>query len=228
MNLSFLQEDKPFRRTTLKAHVTDVLRKAIIEGKLKPGQQLRQDKIAAALGVSSIPVREAFSALSEERHVIYRTNRGAFVSDIDAEKVREIYEIRFFLESGALSLSLPKLRQTDYEEAERLMHLEAKETDANKKVCLDLAFHRALCRPCGRPYLLQLIEKIHDHVARYVNLTIYLMNFKRHPEYNHSELFKSCKRKKIEETTDILKQHFKISTDMICSKFEPSARGEYK
>lgn len=222
MDLSFLQEDKSSKTTTLKSRVTEVMRKSIIEGKFKPGQQLQQDKIAAALNVSSIPVRESFSTLLEEGHIVYYQNRGVFVSEIDAEKVKEIFEIRFFLESGALSLALPKSNKEDLENAERLMNLEVKEINAGEKVRLDLAYHMALCKPCGRPYLMQLIKKIHDHVARYVHLTVYLMNFKRHSEYNHVALFESYRKKNINETTNILKNHFEIATEMISKKFESS------
>jgi DNA-binding GntR family transcriptional regulator len=100
--------------------------------------------------------------------------------------------------------------------------METIETDANKKVRLDLAYHMALCKPCGRPYLLQLIKKIHDHVSRYVHLTVYLMDFKKHPKYNHKALFESYQKKKIDETTNILKNHFEIATYMISKKFESS------
>ena len=172
MDFSVLQGPKSAKMVPMKVHITDTVRNAIIEGKFKPGQQLQQDKIAAALGVSIIPVREALAALEEERHVVYYRNRGAFVSEFDAEKVKETYEIRLFLESGALSLALPKIQKADFDVAEQLLNQEAQATDANEKVRLDLAFHLSLCKPCGRPHLLSLIEQIQGHVARYVNLSV--------------------------------------------------------
>lgn len=220
MDFSFLKEFKSSGVPMLKTHITDALRNGIITGRLKPGQQLQQDKIAAAMGVSSIPVREALSALREEQHVVYRPNKGAFVSEIDVEKIREIFEIRFFLESGALSLALPKFTDEDFEEAEQLMHQEEEETNANKKARLDLAYHMALCKPSGRPNLLRLIEQIHGHVARFVNLSVYMTNFKRHPEFHHGELFAACQEKDIEKSTTVLKNHLRIASDIVCSKFE--------
>lgn len=204
----------------MKVHITDTVRNAIIEGKIKPGQQLQQDKIAAALGVSIIPVREALAALEEERHVVYYRNRGAFVSEIDAEKVKETYEIRLFLESGALSLALPKIQKADLNAAEQLLNQEVQATDANEKVRLDLAFHLSLCKPCGRPHLLSLIEQIQGHVARYVNLSVYLMNFKRHPEYNHVTIFEACEKKDVPAAAEILRNHFRIATELICERFD--------
>jgi DNA-binding GntR family transcriptional regulator len=220
MDFSVLQEFKSTKPVTMKAHIADAIRNAIIEGKLKPGQQLQQDKIAAALGASTIPVREALATLEEERHIVYHRNRGAFVSEIDAEKVREIYEIRYFLESGALSLSLPEIQPVDLDAAEALMRREAQASDAIEKVRLDLAFHLALCKPCGRPHLLSLIEQIQKHVARYVILSVYLMNFKKHPKYNHAAVLRACRNRDVDTAAVVLKNHFKIATEVICRSIE--------
>jgi DNA-binding GntR family transcriptional regulator len=220
MDFSVLQDFKSTKPVSMKAHITDAIRNAIIEGKLKPGQQLQQDKIAAALGASTIPVREALATLEEERHIVYHRNRGAFVSEIDAEKAREAYEIRFFLESGALSLSLPNIQPLDLDAAESLMNREADANNAIEKVRLDLAFHLALCKPCGRDHLMGLIEQIHGHVARYVNLSIYLMDFKRHTKYNHATIFEACRKRDVAAATEVLKNHFRVATEIICAKFE--------
>ena len=104
--------------------------------------------------------------------------------------------------------------------AEQLLNQEAQATDANEKVRLDLAFHLSLCKPCGRPHLLSLIEQIQGHVARYVNLSVYLMNFKRHPEYNHATIFEACEKKDVPAATEILRNHFRIATELICERFD--------
>lgn len=220
MDFSFLQDFQNTGAIKLKAHIANAIRNGIIEGKLKPGQHLQQDKIASAMGVSSIPVREALSVLKEERHVEYFPNRGTFVSEIDAEKVREAYEIRFFLESGALSISLPKMKNEAFHEAEQLMQLEADETNAHRKTKFDLDFHKSLCRPCGRPHLMKLIGQIHGHMERFVHLSFYLMNFQRHPEFNHKALLSLCKERKVDLATQLLKHHLDVASDLICERFE--------
>ncbi len=221
MDFEFLQEFSNAGSVKLKTHIADAIRHGIIRGKLKPGEQLHQEKIAAAMGVSSIPVREALSALREERLVTYYPNRGTFVSEIDAEKVKEAFEIRFFLESGALSLSLPKIAEEDIWEAERFLRLESTETHASRKTEYDLAFHTALCKPSGRPHLLQLIEQMHGQTAWFVNITVYLMNFKRHPEFNHEHLFMACRERDVDKSVFILKNHLQFASDIICENIDP-------
>ena len=69
------------------------LRRMVFEGEYKPGDRVRQDEIAAELGVSRIPVREAIIALDREGWVTVEPHRGAFVRGIDADYVRDHYEL---------------------------------------------------------------------------------------------------------------------------------------
>jgi len=69
------------------------LRRMVFQGEYKPGDRVRQDEIAAELGVSRIPVREAIIALDREGWVTVEPHRGAFVRGIDADYVRDHYEL---------------------------------------------------------------------------------------------------------------------------------------
>ena len=73
--------------------VADHIRRLIFEGVLKQGDHLRQDEIAAELGVSRIPVREAVIALDREGWLMIEPHRGAFVHGLDEDAVRDHYEV---------------------------------------------------------------------------------------------------------------------------------------
>jgi DNA-binding GntR family transcriptional regulator len=73
--------------------VASHLRRMVFEGAYRPGDRVRQDEIAAELGVSRIPVREAIIALDREGWVTVEPHRGAFVRGIDADYVRDHYEL---------------------------------------------------------------------------------------------------------------------------------------
>lgn len=73
--------------------VADHLRREIWAGRLKPGQKILQEEVAAQLGVSRIPVREALVILENEGRVRMELHRGAFVVPMDAESVRDNSEI---------------------------------------------------------------------------------------------------------------------------------------
>ena len=78
--------------------VVDRIREMILSGQVKPGDWLRQDDLASAFGVSTMPVREALRQLQTEGLVTFYPRRGATVSEISAADYEEIYRIREELE----------------------------------------------------------------------------------------------------------------------------------
>src|SRR5438309_4938898 len=70
-----------------------LIRRMIFDGELRPGERVPQDDVAAMLGISRIPVREALIALEREGWVTIEMHRGAFVNSLDAPAVRDNYEL---------------------------------------------------------------------------------------------------------------------------------------
>jgi DNA-binding GntR family transcriptional regulator len=80
-------------RPTSTQQVADYIRRQIFEGKLQVGERVPQDEIAAELGVSRVPVREAVIALDREGWVMIQPHRGAFVVGLDENSTRDHYEL---------------------------------------------------------------------------------------------------------------------------------------
>ena len=74
------------------------LRAAILEGHFGPGEQLREEALARAMGVSRGPIREAFMQLEREGLILIRRNRGAFVAQLSREDLDEVYTLRVAIE----------------------------------------------------------------------------------------------------------------------------------
>lgn len=89
-------------RKSASERVAGALRTRIIEGDLRPGTRLSEQKIGQALGVSRNTLREAFHLLGHERLVIHEFNRGAFVRALDADDIRDLYRYRRILEGAAI------------------------------------------------------------------------------------------------------------------------------
>lgn len=102
---------------TTAQHALDGLRRAIVARELRPGQRVGQEDVADSLGVSVAPVREALRVLEQEGQVTYRPRRGYFVTELRAEDLAEIYELRQVLEERAARRALPGL---DEDALERL------------------------------------------------------------------------------------------------------------
>lgn len=80
-------------RLTTSQQVANHIRRMIFDGTLRTGDRLRQEDLAAQLGVSRIPVREAVIALDREGWVRMESHRGAYVNGLDADSVRDHYEL---------------------------------------------------------------------------------------------------------------------------------------
>lgn len=95
--------------------VTRILREAILQGKLAPRERLVQDDLAAELGVSRQPVREALGRLESEGLIIRMPDRGFVVREYTEEDARENYHLRGLLESEAARLAAPRIQRDDLE-----------------------------------------------------------------------------------------------------------------
>jgi DNA-binding GntR family transcriptional regulator len=145
-----------FRRPqTAQEAVLAELRRRIQSGELIPGSPLRQDELAAELGVSRVPLREALRMLEAEGQVSYTAHRGYRVADLHIDDLAEIYHLRGLLEDDLARRSV-RTGSTALVEAVRQAHgrLAAVESaDAPDPAALaaaNRAFHWAILRPGPR------------------------------------------------------------------------------
>ena len=82
------------------------LREMIADGTLAAGQPLRQDELAAQLGISRTPIREAIARLQAEGLAVLKPNRGATVFKPSPDELKQIYEIRMLLEPYAAKIAV--------------------------------------------------------------------------------------------------------------------------
>src|SRR4051812_41107353 len=88
---------------TTSTAVTQLLRQSLDRGRWACGQPLRQEEIAAELGVSRVPVREALFQLQAEGLLQMVPNKGMYVRRVSAGDLRELFRLRWLLESDVLN-----------------------------------------------------------------------------------------------------------------------------
>ena len=146
------------QRTT-PAEVQRVLRLAILNGSFPPGSQLREAHLAAELGISRAPLREAFTRLEEEGLLVRVAFRGAFVAEVSETTVAEIAAIRFLVEPHAADEAA---RRLDGQMPARLGELvgalrtAADADDRPATIEAHLAFHRFFYEHSGNEVLLRM------------------------------------------------------------------------
>ena len=156
-----LSELEPVERRSTAAIVADRLRTAIMRGTFPPGTQLGEVELAARLGVSRGPLREAMQRLVAEGLLRSERHRGLFVRDLDEADVRDVYTARTAVERAAGLLLLTGDRAGA---AERLTSaLERMEEVADDPVALadaDHAFHHEFVAASGSPRLRRMADAL--------------------------------------------------------------------
>jgi DNA-binding GntR family transcriptional regulator len=122
--------------------IADTLRAAILDGRYRPGERIRQEEVAARSGASRIPVREALRMLDSEGLVTLVANTGAWVASLTMAECAETYMIRERLEPLLLRFSLPGLDEAALRRlAELAAAMEAPGTGTDAFLRIDREFH---------------------------------------------------------------------------------------
>ena len=143
------------------------LREAILAGEIAPGQWIRQEEVAARLGASRLPVREALRMLEAEGLTEHTANKGARVPALDRHELDVLYQMRERLEPLALTESIPHLTSAQIRELEDLADRIAADTDLSEFLVLDRAFHLGSYAGCGTEHLLGTVTRMWNSTQPY-------------------------------------------------------------
>lgn len=147
--MSMNQDLRIENRDTLHLKVCNVIREAIIRGDFKPGERLKQSDLAEKMGVSRMPVREAFRKLESEGLIKLEPHKGAVVKSISIKDIEEIYALRSELEKMAVYQSVDLLTDEDINQLSSLVAEMEKADDADTFVQYNIDFHRLLVKRCN-------------------------------------------------------------------------------
>jgi DNA-binding GntR family transcriptional regulator len=163
--------------------VAETLRVAILRGELAPGTRLVEWELAARLGVSRGPVRDALTRLEQEHLVVTYPRRGAFVLGVTAEDVRELFGLRILLESHAAQEASRRATAESLAELARLwrqLTARAAGGDLAGLIEADITFHRTIVRLAGLRRLLHHWDLLIAPVSALLVLSAEL-----HPDLAH-------------------------------------------
>lgn len=144
--------------------IAETLRAAIFRGQLRPGQKLHEKQLAAQLGVSRAPLREAFWKLQEEGLITRIPHKGAVVTVLSPQDILESSAIRILLESLAARLATERVSRglpTDNlrQKYERLLELSSG-GDLLKRNVADYEFHHTIWVLSGSQKLVQVLSRL--------------------------------------------------------------------
>ena len=132
---------------TLSKQVVRAIRHQIFSGALKPNQRVVEAEIAAEMGISRGPVREAIAELEKEGLIITYARKGTYVKSFELKDIEEIYTLRALLEGFAVTLAIDRLQGPDLDYLKDLLDQigkMAEKKDVIEVSRLNMQFHKKI------------------------------------------------------------------------------------
>lgn len=179
--------------TSVVDQVTKEIRRSILSGALRPGQEFSLREIAGELGVSFIPVREALRRLEGQGLVVTQRGKSASVAPLSHEDLHGIYRLRRQVEPEIAARSCLLLTDEEFESLDKIA-----KTFADERLGIDEiyeahhSFHLELLRPAATSWDIQTLENLWHAAERYIRLAFLDLDTKPHEhdrrEHAHHEL----------------------------------------
>jgi DNA-binding GntR family transcriptional regulator len=145
------------------------LHDAIVRGELRPGERLPIEELADVLDMSPMPIREALRRLDAVGLVENVPHRGARVTELSLEDLRDVYEARLALEPLAVQHAAERFDRDDGERGQEALATLNKLGDRSTAAtwAAHTAFHFSLYEPAGSAWLVRLIRPLWESSERY-------------------------------------------------------------
>ncbi len=202
----------------VRVQIASKLRKAILAGEYKSGDELNLIAIADKLGVSRTPVREALQQLSQEGLVDLRLNRVATVAKIDEKFIRDHYEIRILLEGNAAynaakkgMETLPLIKKNEF----MMNNIDSISFD---DYCdLNLKTHLAIWKAADNAAIYSILQSLWNGPSSGKANNLVDHQLKSLDEHVH--LLKMIEERKPEDARDLMQKHIIRSMNNILDSF---------
>lgn len=174
------------------------IREDLVTGRLVSGVRITAEELAARLGISHVPVREALRYLEAEGH-LERDHRGRLrVRPTSPDEAEEIYDLRRTLESAVLTVAVPKLTEADIAAME--VEMAAMESGLSQRDIFAYAaanrrFHFVAFERAERPWMLRFLRNVWDAAARYQTRVFSSSGWEQRLQEEHHNLLEACRRR---------------------------------
>jgi|SRR5687767_8820568 len=201
---------KVLQRKTAVELVVEEIRQRILRGDYPEGTALRQESLAADLGVSRIPIRESLRHLEAEGLVDFNPHTGAVVSTLSLSEITELFELRALLEAELLREAVPKLTPEILERADALIEEFARISEVGSLAdqCeLNWSFHATLLGAADRPLTLNVLSTLHRQSDRYMRMQLKLMKGAERAQKEHRAIVALARQGDAQCASEAMREH---------------------
>ena len=193
---------------TVKEQLVDHLRDEIVRGAFDPGERLRLEDVAARFDVSTMPVREALRDLESEGLVTIYPHRGAVVTELTAEDLQDIYDIRATLEAMATRLAVPRMSDAACKELGNIIdQMDGQMGHVATLVKLNHQFHSTLYAESGRRHLCELNRALRYRTQHYLHAYMDDLGSMALAQGEHRAILEACQSGDAEKAASLVGEH---------------------
>jgi DNA-binding GntR family transcriptional regulator len=197
----------PFVHQSKSAAVYLELRRRILGAVVAPGVALNQEQLAAELGVSTTPLREALRRLESEGLVKLLAHREAIVAPLDPLELAAVYEVRENLDPLAAALAAE--RHTDAEAtAIRKAVARAAKPGREDRMTVNRRYHASIYEACHNPVLVETLDALWDRSDRYRRAVGYMATDPAIQE-EHVAIAEAVLARRADESAELMRGHIR-------------------
>ena len=205
------------------AGAADLIRQAIIDGRVMPGQRLKEEELAQQLGISRTPVREALLILQTEGLVESSPNRGATVRSYELSDLEDMYELRALLEGNAARRAATRIDadalQRLHESCARFEKLVAG-SNVNELVAENALFHDTILTAADSERLAGMVRQVIATPLVYRSYIWYSPEQATASYHYHRQLTNALERRDASRAEFIMREHVYEARDVLAQHME--------
>ena len=209
----------------LRARVAQEIRAAILRGDLPPGSRVKQEDLAAQLGVSREPVREALLALQREGLVHARPNRSAIIAPVDRRLIADVYGFREAVESAVVA-SLARRPGFDVRPLEALVargRTAVRQSDLPGLIDLDMSFHANLYEAADNRVIVEVMSGQWAHIRRVMAMVLDQADYRHKVWDEHEAIVRAIRAHRGASASAAAGRHIRAARKMLLSMFDAEA-----
>lgn len=215
--------------------VHDRLLAAIVEGTLGPGARVTQESVAAQLGVSRQPVSHALQLLKRRGLLVEHGKRGLVVAPLDAQRIRELYQLREAIEGLAAELAARRAAAGKLTDRERRTAQEALARGVSlgetativDLVQADVAFHSAVHVMSGNAAISETVADQWPHFMRSMGSVLTQRSIPKRIWSEHAQVLAAILDGKADKASTLMRHHVAGAGEDTARRLERLSRAEH-
>ncbi|MBS8269932.1 GntR family transcriptional regulator [Halomonas litopenaei] len=206
--------------------VVDYLTEAILASRFAPGERLSEAGLAAELGISRAPVREAARLMESRGLLVSRPRRGFFVRTLDVAELSDVFDLRIGLERHAFERVMTRFdadtEQRLHRQISRLCEVAAGD-DEGLKIEEDLAFHRLVFELADNARLARAFDDLSFELRLCITLITRTHETPESIAASHWRLLEALKSGDPQRCRDEVDYHIGVARDSVIERLADHA-----